>query len=187
MKKFPLIIAFLLMNVYASVGQERWYTKEAKVSFFCDGSAENIEAYNNKGFMVIDVPTGKIEISVLMKAFTFEKALMQEHFNENYVESDKFPKAIFKGTIKDPENIKWTTDGEYAVEVSGDLTIHGVTNVITTPAKITIKNGVPVGDATFIIALADYNIDIPKIVEDKVSKNVRLVVQTSLNPFVKQP
>jgi len=187
MKNFPLIVALLMANVFTSFGQERWYTKEAKVSFFCDGSAENIEAFNNKGFLVIDAPTGKIEISVLMKAFTFEKALMQEHFNENYVESDKFPKAIFKGTIQDPENIKWDTDGLYEVQISGDLTIHGVTNEITTPAKITIKNGVPVGDATFIIALADYQVDIPKIVEDKVSKKVRLVVQANLNPFVKQP
>jgi YceI-like domain len=186
MKRILGATALLLLTSFAVNAQERWYTKEGKVAFYCDGSAEKIEAFTNKGVCVIDATTGQVEMSVLMKAFTFEKALMQEHFNENYVESDKFPKAVFKGTAEDVASVKWTTDGVYPLKLKGQMTLHGVTKDFTTAATITVKGGKPIGNTTFIITLADYNIEIPKVVQDKVTEKVRIVVDAPLIPYVKQ-
>ena len=186
MKKIMFFTLFSLAVSMTSNAQERWFTKEAKVNFYCDGSAEKIEAFNNKGVLVIDAATGQIEVSVLQKAFTFEKALMQEHYNENYVESDKYPKAVFKGTIQDAGSVKWTVDGTYPVKLKGQMTMHGVTNEMTAAATITVKGGKPVGTSTFIITLADYKIEIPKLVADKVTEKVRITVEAQLAPFVKQ-
>jgi polyisoprenoid-binding protein YceI len=186
MKRIYLVVIAVTALMFNTNAQERWYTKEAKVNFYCDGSAEKIEAFTNKGVLVIDAATGQLEVSVLMKAFTFEKALMQEHFNENYVESDKFPKAVFKGTIVDVASVKWTVDGTYPVKLKGQMTMHGVTNEMTASATITVKGGKPAGTSTFIITLADYKIEIPKLVADKVTEKVRIVVDAPLIPYVKQ-
>lgn len=186
MKNIFLAVSLLLAVIFNASAQDRWYTKEAKVAFYCDGSAEKIEAVTSKGVCVVDANTGQVEFSVLMKAFTFEKALMQEHFNENYVESDKYPKAVFKGTLLEPASVKWTTDGTYPVKIKGQMTLHGVTNEMTASATISVKGGKPSGTSTFIITLADYKIEIPKIVADKVSEKVRIVVDAAFIPFVKQ-
>jgi polyisoprenoid-binding protein YceI len=185
MKRICCVIVLMLTASFVVSAQERWFTKEGKVAFYCDGSAEKIEAFTNKGVCVIDATTGQIEMSVLMKAFTFEKALMQEHFNENYVESDKYPKAVFKGTAEDVASVKWTTDGVYPLKVKGQMSLHGVTKDITTAATITVKGGKPTGTSTFIITLADYNIEIPKVVQDKVTEKVRIVVDAAYSPYVK--
>jgi len=124
----------------------------------------------------IDKGTGQIEFSVLMKGFEFAKALQQEHFNENYVESDKYPKATFKGKLADVSKVKFSTDGSYTVPVSGQLTIHGETKDISTNATITVKGGAVSGHTEFTISLDDYKISIPALVKDKIAKSVKIVV-----------
>src|SRR3982750_2211619 len=98
-----IIISSLLLAMIsiAAFSQNRYFTKTGKVSFFSKASLENIEAHNKNAVSVFDRTTGQVEVSILMKAFEFEKALMEEHFNENYVESDKFPKSVFKGKINE--------------------------------------------------------------------------------------
>ncbi len=137
---------------------------------------ENIEAHNSKCVSVFDVSSGKLEFSVLLKGFEFEKAKMQEHFNEEYVESDKFPKAVFSGNIKEIGNLKTGKDGTYTVQVSGTLTMHGVTKPQDAQATFTVKGGTISAVSELTVVLADYNIEIPSLVADKVSKNVRIVV-----------
>ena len=95
---------------------------------------------------------------------------MEEHFNENYLESDKYPKASFKGKINDLSKANFTKDGVYTVEVSGDLTMHGVTNKISTPGTITVRSGIITAAADFKLKLADYKISIPKIVKDNIAE-----------------
>ena len=125
---------------------------------------------------VLNTQTGDMQFSVLIKSFHFEKALMEEHFNENYLESDKFPKATFKGVISDVSKISFTTDGMYSVSVSGDLTLHGVTKKISSTGTITVKGGKISADSKFNIKLADYNVSIPKLVKDNISETVEVKV-----------
>jgi polyisoprenoid-binding protein YceI len=101
---------------------------------------------------------------------------MEEHFNTDYVESDKFPKSTFKGSITDISKVNFTTDGSYAVTVTGDLTIHGVTKKVTSNGNIVIKTGKISGSSKFTVALADYAISIPKIYQDNISKTIEITV-----------
>ena len=101
---------------------------------------------------------------------------MQEHFNENYMESAKYPKAIFKGTITDITKVNFKKDGIYNVTVTGDLNIHNVTNKVTVPAVIQIKGGKISANAGFIATLDDYKITVPKVVENNISKTIEIKV-----------
>jgi len=101
---------------------------------------------------------------------------MEEHFNENYMESEKFPKSTFKGTITDVSKINFSKDGTYPVTVSGDLTMHGVTKNVNTAGNINISAGKITSTAVFKIALADYNISIPRVVEANISKTIEITI-----------
>jgi polyisoprenoid-binding protein YceI len=118
-----------------------------------------------------------------MKGFEFEKALMQEHFNENYVESDKFPKAEFKGLIGDNEKVNYSKDEIYAIKVRGKLTIHGETQDVETNGKLIVQNGKINVSADFNVILSDYRVSIPGLVADKVSKNAKISVACQLELF----
>lgn len=168
-----LLLTVAMINVNA---QDRYFTRAGKVSFYSDAPMEKIEAHNSQGTSVFDAKSGQFEFAVLMKAFEFEKALMQEHFNENYVESDKFPKATFKGNIADISKVDLSKDGTYPVKVRGQMTLHGVTKDVATDGTIEVKEGKIKGNSTFNIAVADYNIEIPALVREKVAKEVKIVV-----------
>ena len=101
---------------------------------------------------------------------------MEEHFNADYMESDKFPKSTFKGAITDISKVNFTKDGNYAVVVSGDLTIHGITKKTTAYGNIAIKDGKIAGSSKFIITVADFGISIPKIYRDNISKTIEITV-----------
>lgn len=178
MKRVYLLIAALMIGLVA-ISQERVFTKNGKISFYSKAPLEDIEAHNKAAISVIDKSSGQMEFSVLMKGFEFEKALMQEHFNENYVESSKFPKANFKGKIADWIKVDITKDGQYAVTVNGQLTIHGQTKEVVAKGNIIVKAGTLSSSAEFNITLDDYKIDIPAIVKDKIAKNVKIVVNAN--------
>jgi hypothetical protein len=172
------LILLLLCAMTASQvqAQTKYFTKTGQIIFQSKSALENIEAVNNKVVSVLDIATGQIEFSVLMKGFEFKRALMQEHFNENYVESDKYPKANFKGVIESKEPVSLNADMSATVKVNGSLTIHGVTNPVSTTAVITVKKNVLSASANFIIALADYKITIPSVVSEKINKQVTIAV-----------
>ena len=108
---------------------------------------------------------------------------MQEHFNENYVESNKYPKADFKGSIVNNSAVNYAKDGTYNVTVKGKLTIHGVTKDVQSPGTIKVSAGKIDAASTFNIQLSDYNISIPSVVKDKVSNTIKISVDTKLEPF----
>ena len=124
-KRISVAILFLIsqMSMYA---QSKLYSKDARVSFFSKTAMENIDAQNNKALCIWDTGSGQLEFSVLIKGFEFDRALMQEHFNENYMESDKFPKAVFKGVLVVATSFSLQANGTYNVSAEGMLTIHGV-------------------------------------------------------------
>ncbi|MEP7163275.1 MAG: YceI family protein [Ferruginibacter sp.] len=176
MKLKAIFILTVIITASLSVNAQKVYTKNGAISFFSKASIENISADNNQVVSVLTLPTGELQFSVLIKGFHFKKSLMEEHFNENYMESDKYPKATFKGTINDLSKVNFTTDGNYTVEVAGDLTIHGITNKTTTTGTITVKAGTITATSKFKIKLSDYKISIPKIVKDNIAEVVDVTV-----------
>lgn len=179
MKKVALLFAMLITSFAGinSFAQGRIMTRSAEITFYSKAPLEDIEATNKAAISVIEKTTGQVEFSVLMKGFTFEKALMQEHFNENYVESDDFPKATFKGTIANISKVNFSKDGRYPISINGSLTLHGVTKDVKSEGVITVQKGVIEGSSELTIVLEDYNIKIPALVKDKISKTVRIAIK----------
>ena len=169
------MLGVCIAAINISVAQN-YFTKNGMISFYSKSPLENITAVSNQVVSVINTTTGETRFSVTINGFKFRKALMQVHFNENYMESEKYPKAIFAGTITNPGSVAFTKDGEYKASVSGDLTMHGVTKKITAPTVITVKGGKFDGNSTFTVLLADYNISIPAVVADKINKAIAVTI-----------
>ncbi len=159
-----------------SLAPGKLFTKNGKVSFFSHTDLEDIKGDNNKVSSILDTKTGKLAIEVLVKSFVFKKALMEEHFNENYMESTKFPKAKFDGKIDNMDDINLTKDGTYKTQVSGNLTIKDKTNAVKTMGTFTVKGGKLNAKAKFNVAPADYNIVIPSVVKEKIAKQIEISV-----------
>jgi acetamidase/formamidase len=180
MKSLSLLLLATLI-ITTSFGQ-KFYTKNGNLKFDATSatSPEQVDAINRQVICVLDTKTGAIQFSVLMKGFQFEKALMEEHFNENYVESSKYPKAEFKGTITNNTTINYLKDGAYPVTVKGKLLMHGESRDVETTGKITVTAGKISATANFNVALADYKIAIPGLVADKVSPTARITMSCPL-------
>jgi hypothetical protein len=176
MKRIIILLTIILMGINSSSVGQVYYTKNGRISFFSKASLENISADNNQVISVLNMETGVLEFSALNNAFHFPKAKMQEDFNENYIESNKYPNSTFKGTITDISNINSLKDGSYKVNVNGDLMIHGVSKNIITTAILTIKDGKISATSSFKILLKDYNISIPTIVTNKIAENIEITV-----------
>lgn len=180
------LFALALVLCCFAAGAQKYFTKTGKISFYSETPVEKIEAHNNRVASVLDAASGKLEFSALITAFEFEKALMQEHFNENYMESTKYPKATFKGTITNMKDITLDKDGTYNATVKGDMTIHGVTKNITEKATITVKGGKISAVASFNVALKDYKIAIPSAVGQKLAEVIQVKVNiASYEPLKK--
>lgn len=185
MKKYFLTVAVACITFLCSAGQTKYFTRNGKIYFNATSlsSPEKVDATNDKATSVLDVSNGQLEFAVLMKAFVFEKALMEEHFNENYVESDKFPKATFKGMIKNMNEVLVLKDGTYQAKISGKLTIHGITRDVETTGSITVKGNSITAKSDIRILLADYGIEIPSLVRDKVAKEASINIQINYEPL----
>lgn len=174
MKKI-IFAAFVVHCCFVTAAQSVFFTRNGTVSFFSSTPLENIEAKNTAVASKINSQTGDTEFQLLIKGFLFKKAAMQQHFNDkDYMDSDNFPKAIFKGKITDISKINFKKDGAYSVAVEGDLTIHGVTKKITTAGTITVSGEKINSKASFKVLLKDYNITVPSFVSKKVAESVEV-------------
>lgn len=184
MKKILLLALVLAGANYANA--QRYFSKTAHVHFFSHTSAEDIKADNYKSEIVLDKASGAVQFSSLIKSFEFEKALMQEHFNENYMESDKpgNNKATFSGK-GDFSKVDFAKDGTYSVPVSGKLTMHGTTKDITTNATFKVSGGKINGETKFYINPKDYNVTIPDLVKGQISDKIEVTVKATLQPLTK--
>lgn len=178
-----LLISVLLPVV--TNAQDRWFTKTGRIRFdaTAKGSPEDIAGNNAAVVCVLDTKTGALQFSALIKGFQFKAALMEEHFNENYLESGKFPKAEFRGTILDNAVVNYGKEGTYNVRVKGNLTIHGVTKEVTADGQLVVGGGKVTARSTFNVPLADHAVDIPKLVADKISPVAKVTVDCALEPF----
>ena len=170
MKKI-IIILFILTNTFV-FAQEKIITKTGTVSFEASIPAvEEVKAKNNSVSCVLSTKTGHIASMALVKSFRFKVALMEEHFNENYIESDKFPKIIFKGIIENfnYENLKSI---EETYKIKGTLELHGKSKEIIVIAKIKKLDNITHISSKFFVNVSDFDIEIPSVVSKKVSKKV---------------
>ena len=173
MKK--LLFTIFILTATISLNAQKFFTKNATITFQSKGPLETIEGTNKTTTAVIDSKAGAIAFSVIVKGFVMEKQLMQKHFNENYMESDRYPKATFTGAYTG--EVIPGKEGIYNVVVKGKLTIHGVTRDIETPATLQIASGKLLGRCVMTIKPEDYNIKIPTVVRDKIAKEVSLNIQ----------
>jgi hypothetical protein len=180
-RKEILLIAMLVLISSFGVQAQKYTTKTGVIRFYSEAPAENIEAFNRQVNSAIDLNSGDFVFRVLMKGFQFEKALMQEHFNENYVESHKFPNATFVGKVSNLSYIDLSKNGTFEAEVSGNMTIKGVTKEVTEKGVFEVKDGLINGKSTFYIQLADYDIKIPRTVVKNISETIEINVDVSLS------
>ena len=185
MKKTSLFILFLFVTLSMIDGQSRYFTKSGKISFYSHTPMEDIRATNNQVTSFIDTETGEIVFAVLMKSFKFNKALMEEHFNENYIESDKYPKSTFEGKILDYDKSRFEKEEPYEVIIQGKLTIHGETKEIEEKAVLRSTDGNISGTSNFSIDLYDYKIDIPKVVKENIAESIEISVELVYEPYRK--
>ena len=166
-----------------TLAQERFYTKTGGISFFSKTLLEDIDAHHRSVTCVLDTKTGNVQFSVLMKGFEFKKALMQEHFNEDYIESDKYPKAEFKGQIINNSSIDYSKEGVQQAKVKGQLTIHGQTKEIETDGTVSVKDGKIFIASEFPVLIADYKIEVAAFAKNKVAKTISVKVSCMLEPL----
>ncbi len=184
MKRIVLAILMIVAGAGLVKAQEIQTSKAINVRFFSSASLEDIEASTQNGTSVITTAKNDFFFLVPIKSFSFKSSLMQEHFNENYMESDKYPDARFTGKVN--EDIDWKKDGTYNVTVTGKLTVHGVDKDRTIPGTIAIKNGVVSISAKFDIACKDHGIKIPSMLAEKVAEIVNVTVSGTYAPYVKK-
>ena len=159
MKKILLIAAVILVTNSILYGQDKYFTKTGLVSFAGKSTLSKINAENKAVAVVLDIKTGALKFSLLAKGFEFSKALMQKHFNEKYIESDKFPKSDFTGVIANNALVKYGVDGDYPVTVKGKLSIHGETKDVEATGTIRVNKGRLIINSTFYILIPDYKIN----------------------------
>ena len=172
MKKV-LLVSILITHTLFSQAQ-KYVAESSAVSFFSHGAIEDIAANNSKSVSIFNVATGDIVFAIPSKDFEFEKSLMKEHFNEKYMETEKFPKSIFQGKIT---GFQSTLSGAQQAKAVGKLTIHGVTKEIDMPGTVEVVNSKVVMKSKFTVKLADYNIAIPQLLWQNIAEEVEVKIE----------
>ena len=169
MKKLALLIVCLIVG--NAIFSQKMMTRTGQIKFEASVPAfEAVAAVNNSVSAILDKSNGEFAVLALVKAFKFKVPLMEEHFNENYMESSKYPKATFKGTVINFDASKLSSSRKYNLE--GDLTIHGVTKKIKTEISLSLKDGKLYLSDNFTVKAKDFDITIPSVVKSKVSEDV---------------
>ena len=177
------IVMILLAWTINQAGQDIYTCKNAKINLYSSAPIEDIEANAANGVSVYNSTTGDLAFSVPIRDFHFPKSLMEEHFNENYMESDKFPKATFKGKIQEHPDL--SKDGTYPVTATGDFQVHGVTQTRTITGNLKVSNGVVTLTSEFMVKCADHHIEIPQIVFHHIAESIRIRVSATYAAYKK--
>lgn len=176
MKNLFLAVAFIVSLGYAQ-NETKYKTSTGSISFFSSTTLEDIKANNNQVTALLS-SSGAVAVIVSIKSFEFDKSLMQTHFNENYMESDKFPKSTFDGKITNMADVKLNTNGTYSVTVAGKLTIHGVTKEVSEKGTVEVSGTNITIKAKFKVKLPDYNIKNDKT--NNISNEIEVTVNCKL-------
>lgn len=176
-----LFLIALLTLALTTKAQSVFVCTDGTISFFSETPLENIEAMTHGANCVFNTGTGEIIVTVLMKSFRFDKPLMEEHFNEKYVESDKYPKGIFKGKFEAP--LDASKDSSFSLKVNGTINIHGVEQKKEYTASVNIKNGIPSITGSFMVSLKDHNIEVPTVVFEKIAEEIKVTCNFIFKPY----
>lgn len=177
MKKV-LVAGFLGLSL--SGFSQVYIGEKTKITFFSETKLENIDATNTVTKPVFSTSNGAFVVQVQQTAFVFKSAFMQEHYNENYMESEKYPYATFKGKVK--ETVDYTKDGTYNVTMEGTLDMHGVVLPRTITGTITIKGGTITMDSSFDVKVADHKIKVPSLYVEKIAENIKVTFHSEMAP-----
>lgn len=177
-------ISIMILILFSSLSPrtEQYITKQGKVSFFSYTTVEDIKADNNQVLSIIDLSKNEIAVSMLMRTFVFEKALMQEHFNESYIESDIYPKATFEGIIQDFDS---SSSGVQTKIIKGPLTIHGITKEVEIKTDIDNTLGNYIVSGEFNIAIEDFDIKVPALLAPNIAKTISISFKFEYLPYEK--
>ncbi len=173
-----IILIFMLPSVISM--SQKYSLEKSKVVFFSEAAIENIEATNTKSASIFNVTTSEIVFSIPIPEFEFEKALMKEHFNETYLESEKYPKALFQGKLSGYNS---QSSAVQSVNGIGKLTIHGVTREVEIPGSVETIDGKLIAKSRFMIHLKDYKVKIPKLLWQNIAEDVEVTVEFIYKPL----
>ena len=174
---YPLLCALMLGLIYP-VRAQTFQINDGTVDFKSEAPLEIIKASSTELKGLIDFTQGTFAFSIPIISFKgFNSALQREHFNENYMETERFPRATFAGKMI--EQVDIARDGEYAVRAKGKLTIHGVVQERIIPSTITVKDGKISVRSSFSVLLVDHNIDIPKVVQHKIAETIFVEIKAN--------
>lgn len=179
MKKLAWLLITLMPGWAAA---QKFISETSNVTFYSKATIEDIAARNEKSMAMYDAGTGDIAVSIPVKDFVFEKSLMQEHFNEKYMETEKYPKATFQGKVKG--NAAGAT-GPQQVRAAGKLSIHGVTRDVDVPGTLEVKGDRIVLNARFMVTLEDYNVKRPQVLWKNIAEAVEVTLDFTLKPHEK--
>lgn len=177
------ITIFMLIFSTGLFGQDIYFTKTGIIIFDSSTPLETIHAENKQVTSFLNTSNGELNFAALIKSFKFPNALMEEHFNENFIESSQYPKAVFKGKILNWPEINLSKGEEQSVDLEGELTLHGVNKRVTAKAKLKRENGKIIGSSEFVVSAEDFNIKIPALVRDKIAKVVNINVDVIYEPY----
>ncbi len=183
MKNIALILGILLISL--GLNAQKYSSKSGYVGFYSHTPVEDIKADNNQVASIFDAETGELVFQILNKSFHFDRALMEEHYNENYMESEKYPKATFKGKITNISEVKLTKPGTYNVNVEGEMNMHGVAKAFSATGTLEVMADGIVARSEFTIKPEDYGIAIPGIVREKIAKEMGVTVNIKYTPINK--
>ncbi|MCK6617884.1 MAG: YceI family protein [Cyclobacteriaceae bacterium] len=174
-----LLVIAACMGFSGAGHAQKYSVSEGVITFFSAATLEDIKADNRKVASVLNTATGEIAFSIPINQFQFEKKLMQEHFNEKYLESEKYPKSTFAGIV---EGFTMSKSGAQQATAKGKLTIHGVTRDVEIPGTIEVQSGVLKLQSKFIVKLEDYNVKIPKLMWQNIAEQVEVTVDLIYKP-----
>lgn len=178
MKNIFLFVVLLYCFGYKAASQNRFSTNKANIEFICLGSFSDIEGKSLSGKLSIDFSTGYVEGEIPMKSFNFDKGFTQQHFNDWYLETKKYPKGRFYGKIDRIININ--KDGVYEGNMKGKLILKNIVRDRIVPYKIVVKGGQVTAETRFNATTIEYGIDLPEIFRDKVSESVSVSIKAEL-------
>jgi len=170
--KYLTLNALLILGCVYSTNAQLLVDKNGVAHFFSEAPLEDIEATNEKALGAIDLEKGTVAVSMWIKDFHFDKSLMEEHFNENYMESEKYPKATFKGTVVGLEDIDFTKPGKISAKVDGTLKIHGVEKPLISDVTFDIEDDKIAAMVKFKVEVADHKVEIPRLVIQNIAEVV---------------
>lgn len=183
MRKIMWIVVAGLLSFGVKVNAQKYITKEGHIEIFSKTPIFTIEGLNKKVASIVNFENGEVAASTLVRSFKFHEALVEDHFNENYMESEKFPKASFKGKIVNFKDVNLKKNGEYKITLKGDITIHGETKPVETQGTITVKDGKVIGKTQFNVSLAAHKIHVEESYKDAIKDEIRLDINFEYAPM----